>query len=154
MVHPERIIAALNEHGVQYIVIGGIAATLHGCPEQTFDLDILYADTPANLARLRQALEAVGAQWDSPLSEEVLQRQPVFALNTRHGDLAIFRWLPGAGDFNEAALQVEQVELGAHKVLVLSLDALIATKEAAADPNPRKQSALAFLRALRARRGR
>ncbi len=33
MVHPERIIAALNEHGVRYIVIGGIAATLHGCPD-------------------------------------------------------------------------------------------------------------------------
>ena len=52
MFDPRKIIEALNRHQVEYITIGGFAATLYGCPEQTFDLDILYADTPAKLNRL------------------------------------------------------------------------------------------------------
>jgi hypothetical protein len=40
VVNPARIIEELNRAGVEYVVIGGVAATLHGCPEQTYDLDI------------------------------------------------------------------------------------------------------------------
>jgi hypothetical protein len=80
---PRKIIEALNRHKVEYITIGGFAATLYGCPEQTFDLDILYTDTPANRQRLLAPLAEINAQWDEPLSDAVLQRQPVFALNTK-----------------------------------------------------------------------
>ena len=50
MFDPRKIIEALNRHRVEYIVVGGFAATLYGCPEQTFDLDILYTDAAANRA--------------------------------------------------------------------------------------------------------
>ncbi len=89
MFDPRKIIEALNRHKVEYITIGGFAATLYGCPEQTYDLDILYADTPANRQRLLAALHEIGAHWDEPLSESVLQRQPVFALN-RHFPYDLF----------------------------------------------------------------
>ncbi|MBI5822383.1 MAG: hypothetical protein HZA88_25680 [Verrucomicrobia bacterium] len=52
MFDPRKIIKALNRHRVDYVVIGGFAATLHGCPEQTYDLDIFYADQPGNCRRL------------------------------------------------------------------------------------------------------
>ena len=148
MFSPREIIATLNHHQVQYIVIGGFAATLHGCPEQTFDLDILYADSPDNRQRLLAALQSLNAQWDESLTESVLQRQPVFALNTRLGDLDILCELLGVGSYDDAIGHSQHVRLGDQKVPLLDLPTLIKSKEAAADPNPRKQAALDYLRKL------
>jgi len=94
VVDPALIIRALNRARVDYLVIGGVAATLHGCPEQTYDLDILYAATPENRSRLLTALREIEAEWDQPLTDDLLQRQSVFALNTKHGDLDIFTSKP------------------------------------------------------------
>jgi hypothetical protein len=148
VVNPALIVKELNRAGVEYVVIGGVAATLHGCPEQTYDLDILYAGTKENRARLLSALEAIQAEWDRPLSDAVLQLQPVFALNTRHGDLDIFTQVPGLDSFDAVSAAARTLTLEGIPVRVLDLPSLIATKEAAADPNPRKQSALAFLKEL------
>jgi hypothetical protein len=148
MFDPRKIIAILNQRQVRYVLIGGFAATLHGCPEQTFDLDVLYADTPENRQNLLQALHDVGAEWDRPLTDEVLQRQPVFALNTRFGDLDIMTWIPGVGAFDQALPQSQPFQLGVETCCALNLTALIAAKEGAADPNPRKQSALLYLKDL------
>ena len=152
MFDPRKIIEALNRHRVEYIVVGGFAATLYGCPEQTFDLDILYTDTPANRMQLLAALADIGARWDEPLSDAVLQRQPMFALNTAFGDLDILSDVLGVGTHEQATSRVESIDVGGETVQVLNLAALIAAKEAAADPNPRKRSALEYLRALQQRR--
>lgn len=152
MVDPKRIIEELNRAGVDFIVIGGIAATLHGCPEQTYDLDILYAANRENRARLLLALGAIGAEWDRPLDDALLQRQPIFALNSRHGDLDIFTGVPGIDSYESAAASAVTLDLNGAPVRALDLTTLIAAKEAAGDPNPRKQSALTYLKALRERR--
>jgi hypothetical protein len=150
---PRKIIATLNRHKVEYITIGGFAATLYGCPEQTFDLDILYADTPANRQRLLAALTEINAQWDEPLSDAVLQRQPVFALNTKFGDLDILSEVLGVGAYEQAKSRIRSMTVGEEPIVILDLPSLIATKEAAADPNPRKRSALEYLKAIQ-RRGK
>jgi hypothetical protein len=148
---PRKIIEALNRHGVEYVAIGGFAATLYGCPEQTFDLDILYADSPANRGRLLAALADMQARWDVPLTDAVLQRQPMFALNTAFGDLDILSEVLGVGSYEQAMSRVESMKVGDVAVPILDLTTLIATKEAAADPNPRKRSALEYLKALQQR---
>jgi len=149
MFDPGKIIAALNHHQVRYVVIGGFAAVLHGCPEQTYDLDVLYADTEENRQRLLLALHEVGAKWDRPLSNDLLQSQPVFALNTQFGDFDIMTWIPGLEDFNQAFNRTEVFQLGDETLRALDLSTLIASKEAAADPNPRKQSTLLYLKRMR-----
>lgn len=148
MVDPTRILQELNRAGVDYVIIGGVAATLHGCPEQTYDLDVLYAATDENRTRLLNALLAIRAEWDRPLTEKLLQLQAVFALNTAHGDLDIFTSVPGLENYEEAAKEARQVDLDGCPARIRNLRTLIKTKDAAADPNPRKQSALAFLKAL------
>jgi hypothetical protein len=152
MVDPARIVQALTQAGVDYLVIGGMAATLHGCPEQTYDLDILYASTDENRRKLLAALEAIEAEWEQPLNDTLLKRQPVFALNTKFGDLDIFTTIPGLDDYATGLASSVQMELGGSPVRVLNLASLIATKEAAADPNPRKQSTLAYLKAVHEKR--
>ena len=146
MFDPRKIIEALNRHRVEYIAIGGFAATLYGCPEQTYDLDILYADTAANRARLLAALADIQARWDVPLTDTVLQRQAMFALNTTFGDLGLLSDVLGIGTYEQASSRVETMNVGGEVLPILDLAALIATKEAAADPNSRKRSALEYLK--------
>jgi len=148
---PRKIIETLNRHRVEYITVGGFAATLYGCPEQTFDLDVLYADSAANRQRLLAALAEIEAQWDEPLSDAVLQRQPVFALNTRFGDLDILNEVLGVGTYEQAKSRIQSMRVGNESVALLDLPTLIATKEAAADPNPRKRAALEYLKSLQLR---
>lgn len=52
----QNVFACLSSHEVKYLVIGGIAAVLHGVPRATFDLDILIEATPENARRLLEAL--------------------------------------------------------------------------------------------------
>lgn len=52
----QAVFASFQSHDVRYVVIGGIAAVLHGVPRATFDLDILIEATPDNAKRLLDAL--------------------------------------------------------------------------------------------------
>lgn len=56
------MLRVLEHHGVHYVVIGGLAATLHGSPLRTGDADICPARDRANLTRLADALVAMGAR--------------------------------------------------------------------------------------------
>lgn len=52
----QDVLKCLSKHDVKYVVIGGIAAILHGVPRATFDLDLLIEATPENSQRLLAAL--------------------------------------------------------------------------------------------------
>lgn len=52
----QDVFASFQRHNVQYVVIGGIAAVLHGVPRATFDLEILIKATPENAPKLLDAL--------------------------------------------------------------------------------------------------
>lgn len=50
------LVAALCEAGVDFILIGGAAATAHGASRLTQDVDVVYARSPENLRRIVGAL--------------------------------------------------------------------------------------------------
>ena len=51
------VFASLKRHDVKYVIIGGVAAVLHGGPRATFDVDILIEATAENVTSLLTALE-------------------------------------------------------------------------------------------------
>ena len=61
---PDRlgIVRALNARGVDYVIIGGVAAVLHGVPLPSLDLDIVAAKAPQNLSGLSKALVEMQAE--------------------------------------------------------------------------------------------
>jgi hypothetical protein len=59
---PERILRALNDHGVRFVLVGGFAAVIHGSPYVTTYLDIVPERTRANLERLSSALDELPAR--------------------------------------------------------------------------------------------
>lgn len=54
------VFASLQKHDVHYVVIGGVAAVLHGVPRATFDLDVLIEATEENVSKLLEALTEAG----------------------------------------------------------------------------------------------
>lgn len=155
---PEDVLRLLDEHGVRFVLIGGLAAVLHGSALPTYDMDITPERSAANLARLSDALRALDARVrvdgvDGGLAfrhdAQSLAGATTLNLVTRAGDLDIAMAPAGLPEFADwSADAVDLVVLGV-PVTVASLDAVIRSKEAA--DRPKDRAALPLLRELRAR---
>jgi hypothetical protein len=69
-IHPdfEELLRLLEEHGVEYMIVGGYAVAYHGHPRFTKDIDLFFRVTSENALRLRRALVAFGfREEDLPL---------------------------------------------------------------------------------------
>lgn len=154
----EAILAVLVEHQVEFVVIGGYAAVLHGLPRATEDIDVTPSTARENLERLADALSALDARVlapgadrpvDWPWSAASLGAFTTVTTRTAHGDLDIsFRPdAPGGGHYDYARLAESAVvvELSV-EVPVASLEDVIASK-AAAD-RPKDREAMRMLQAL------
>jgi hypothetical protein len=84
-----RVIDSLNQHAVEYVVIGGVAVNFHGLARGTEDLDFFVRPDPENIARLRAALRDV---WDDPTIEEISAADLC-------GDYPSVRYGPPSGPF-------------------------------------------------------
>jgi len=155
---PDELIRVLHEHEVRFVLIGGLAATLHGSAHPTFDVDITPEPTPANLARLSAALRALDARvrvdgipdglpFDHDGSS--LAHMTMLNLVTRAGDLDVALHPAGIATFADwDAHAINLVVLGV-PVRVARLDDIIRSKEAAGRHKDRVT--LPLLRALRDR---
>ncbi len=153
----EGLLRALNDGGAEFVVIGGAAATAHGSARLTLDLDVVYARTPENIARLVAALTPLspylrGAppglpfRWDA----ETVRRGLNFTLRTTLGSIDTLGEVTGGGSF--AALLPHTVEATLFGVpcRCLKLDKLIEVKRAAG--RPKDLEAIAELEAIREER--
>lgn len=104
MLQTERLLTALCEADVEFVVIGGMAAVAQGSAYVTADLDICYLRKSTNYERLSQALQPFkprlrGAPDDLPflLDAETLKAGMNFTLATAAGDLDLIGQVPGLG---------------------------------------------------------
>ena len=65
-IHPdfEELLRLLEEHGVDYMIVGGYAVAYHGYPRFTRDIDLFFDCSAENIDRLRDALIAFGFRGD------------------------------------------------------------------------------------------
>jgi hypothetical protein len=146
------LLRALAEHRVDFIIVGGVAATLHGSARVTQDLDVVCARTPENLRRLATALR--GAPPGLPFSwdEETLRRGLNFILETDLGNLDVLGEIAGGGDYDDFRPHAIELEAFGLTLRCLDLDTLIRVKQAAG--RPRDLEAIAELRVIREERDR
>lgn len=151
------LLRVLAEHRVEFVIVGGVAATLHGSARVTRVLDVVYARTPHNLRRLAVALRGHrpylrGAPPGLPFlwDEETLRRGLNFTLETDLGNLDLLGEIAGGGGYDELRPHSVEFEAFGLRLLCLDLDTLIRVKRAAG--RPRDQEAIAELRVIREER--
>jgi hypothetical protein len=135
---PGPLLEALVDARVDFVLIGGLAGIAHGSSYPTYDLDIMYSREPANLERLARLLKQLGATLrgapkDLPfiLDARTLEEGGNFTFDTPYGAFDILAYPSGAPKFDELKNSAEEIEFAGRRVLVASLDHLIAMKDAA-----------------------
>ena len=135
---PGPVLQTLVHHGVDFVLIGGIAAIVLGSSYSTSDLDVAYARDRANLERLADALRELeatlrGAPPDLPfrIDADTLEAGLNFTFVTRRGDLDVFGEPPGAPAYEELKRRASVEQIERVEIRVASIDHLIAMKEAA-----------------------
>jgi hypothetical protein len=123
---------------VDYVVIGGIAATFQGSTTITRDFDVCYSRERANLERLASALRELdarlrGVDVDVPfqLDAAYLRNGLNFTFKTKHGDFDCLGDPGGGFDYDLLKRNADQMDVTGWKVMVASLDDIIAMKRAA-----------------------
>ena len=148
------IFEVLAEHGVDCVVVGGLAVQTHGFLRGTVDLDIVPRPTLANLSRLGEALGRIGARMYRPArpmnvtDPHVLQRAAFVPLMTDHGRLDVLNIRSTGGvprTYDELRERALELDLDGIPVVVAGLDDLIRMKRAAG-----REQDLADIRALAA----
>lgn len=151
------LIEALTAGGVDFIVIGGIAAAIHGSARATIDLDVVYSRTADNIERLVASLAPLhpylrGAPPGLPFAFDAptVARGLNFTLNTDLGSLDLLGEVVGGGAYERLLPFTVTLDLFGRTCRSVSLDKLIDLKRAAG--RPKDNEVLAELEALRERR--
>lgn len=134
----QQLITCLSEADVEYVLIGGLAAIAHGSAYVTYDVDVCYERSHANVERLCRALAPLhpalrGAPHDLPFrfDARTVLAGLNFTLDTDLGALDLLGEVTPFGPFVPVAAHSEIAELFGLRVRVLSLEALIRAKQAA-----------------------
>jgi hypothetical protein len=151
---PIGSLRVLADHGVRYVVIGGVAGVTHGSPSVTQDLDVCSERSPENLRRLAAALGSIharlrGADEDVrfSLDAKTLAAGDHFTFVTDRGDLDCLGLPTGTLGYDDLMKGAVDVDLDGLVVAVASIDDLIRMKRAAG--RPRDLAELEILGALR-----
>ncbi len=101
---PTRAYEALNRHGVEFIVVGGVGATVHGASRMTQDLDTVPSTTLENLDRLAAAMRELNAHLRvARMSDEEARSLPVQLDGETLQRWGNSTWVTDAGDFDVLA---------------------------------------------------
>jgi hypothetical protein len=162
---PEKILAVLERHQVDYVLVGGLASEAHGSTRQTKDLDLCPAWTPENLTRVAAVLNDLGAGLKIgegsidllrlTIDGKMLAKMEIGTWRTVAGDIDVLLGIPSTGRwdlvrYDQLIENASVIELEGQRVLVAALEDIIRSKEIADRPADRE--ALPELQALLDRR--
>lgn len=135
------LLGALVAAEVEFILVGGVAATVHGSSRLTQDIDIVYSRSAGNQRRLVKALSdlepyprGVPAGLPFRLDEATLQAGLNFTLTTKLGDIDLLGEIVGGRTYEDLAPHTIEVGVFGLKCRCLDLETLIRVKRAAGRP--------------------
>jgi hypothetical protein len=142
----------LIRHRVDFVIVGGVAASLLGSPLSTQDLDLLYDPAEDNLRRLLSALEELEAHYFDPAGRHLvpdisrLETLKVHLLVTKFGRLDLLRDVGADLTYGDLFGKTDTYEIRGSRVQALNLETLIRIKELV--DRPKDRFALTYLRQL------
>ena len=149
----DKILPLLVNGGVEFILIGGVAGNVHGLARSTFDVDVVYDRSKANLEKIIKLLKPHspylrGAPPGLPFTLDLstLRNGLNFTLTTKLGDLDLLGEVVGGGNYKELLPHTFLVEAFGVKFRCVDLPTLIKLKRAAG--RPKDLESIAELQAL------
>ena len=138
------ILGVLLGEGVEFVLVGALAAVAQGAPLTTHDVDIVHARTAANLDRLMAALTKVNARYrgraaDSPLSPDraALATPGHSLMTTDLGPLDCLGAIEEGRDYETLVPLSVVVDFDGHQLRVLGLETIVALKRRSSSPKDR-----------------
>jgi hypothetical protein len=151
------LLMRLNEHNVEFVIIGGVCGVLHGVPLVTFDLDVCCPFSLENLRRIQAAVadlhpyhRLTTKRLPFELSERLVAGLKNLYLQTDLGKLDCLSEITGIGDYQSVSQCSVPYKSASGDFQMLSLDALIVAKEAIG--RERDLAAVRLLRAIKERK--
>lgn len=146
-----QILEILNQHHVEYIVVGGVAAVIHGAPMTTFDLDTLVRVERANAEQLIDALAELDARFREHRSEIKPSIEDVLAgghllLMTNAGPLDVLGFIGDHERYDDLIDATTEIRTSMGPLRVLNLEALIEQKKRM--DRPKDRAAIELLEAV------
>lgn len=144
---PERLVTTLARHRVRFVLVGALAARLHGFPRVTADADITPARDPDNLERLAAALRELDARVYTErvpeglpfdCSPQMLARADLWNLVTSAGRLDLAFQPSGTRGYDDLARGAVRFDVYGVELLAARLEDIIRSKEAAGRPQDRQ----------------
>jgi predicted nucleotidyltransferase len=133
-----QLLKRLSDEGVEFVVIGGVAAAIHGSPRATQDVDVCARLGEPNLSKILAALREIRPRlrmrpdkMPLPLDPECLRGLNNLYLDTDLGTIDFLSEVSGVGGFEDVSAHSAAIDVGGFHCRVLDLDALIAAKKAA-----------------------
>ncbi len=149
---PQKILEILAKHQVDFILIGGVASTIHGAPFITVDLDVVPALETSNLDRLAAALrelkaflrdedaeDGVDIKFDGRMLKKAIPDIGFLRFDTKYGFLDIIYRPAGTRGFRDLAKSALPQDAGSVQVQVASLEDVIRSKQAVGRPRDLEQ---------------
>src|SRR3972149_7011606 len=129
------LLRCLSQAGVEYILVGGVAATAHGSARPTQYIDVVYRRSPENISRLVSALgdkkpyirgtpPGLPFRWDARTIERGLD----LTLTTELGDIDLLGEITGGGTYEDLMPHCITIKVFGIECLCLGLERLIHVK--------------------------
>ena len=144
MINPDAVFDALNEAGVDYVVVGGFAAMVRGSDRVTKDLDVVYHTQSRNLEKLCKVVNALqprflvlGKPEGEPikLTPSFLKSHPMLQLITIAGPLDLIKGIAGFQSYAAIKNAADVVTVDDKRsIRVLTRDGVLKSKRALKRP--------------------
>jgi predicted nucleotidyltransferase len=134
------LLNGLIDAGIEFILVGGLAAVVHGAPITTMDVDIVHRQTAENIAKLLDFLKSIDAyhrrlddKLIEPTVEHITSRGHAL-FTTRFGPLDVLAIIEEGRSYEELIDHTVEIEFRGHTIRVLDLETLIQLKRSSKDP--------------------
>jgi hypothetical protein len=134
------ILEGLIEAGVDFILVGGLAAVVQGAPVTTMDVDIVHNQSPENIAKLLSFLKSVDAFHRRPDDKIIEPKEGDISgmghalFTTQLGPLDILAVIEEGRAYGDLLEHTVEIEFRNHTIRVLELKMLIQLKRTSTDP--------------------
>ncbi|MDP2798426.1 MAG: hypothetical protein Q8O60_00850, partial [Deltaproteobacteria bacterium] len=139
------VLEGLIEAGVEFILVGGLAAVVQGAPVTTMDVDIVHNQSSENIAKLLAFLKSIDAFHRRPDDQMIRPKEGDISgmghalFTTRLGPLDVLAVIEEGRDYEDLLEHTVEIEFRSHTIRVLDLKTLVELKRTSRDLKDRQR---------------